>query len=163
MKLYVSIFTSLFFVFNSCRSKSNITDSSLQKESEVFQEQRTTRNIQQEIHYLEVSKTHTNTQIEENTRITKYYPDGSISEIQEKRRNTGRNKLEDSSRSGSDVSGVDSTAISNAHSTENENNTIHSTSKTDSRLVQNEEWIYVIVSTSIGAILLIIWLVKRKK
>ncbi|WP_320974020.1 hypothetical protein [Dysgonomonas capnocytophagoides] len=109
-----------------------------------------------------MEKKETNTFIDETTRIVTYDPaSGNVQSIQETRRQTGRNELADGSRSGTENTELNKTSDTDIHSETKIESDEHKDYQNDSRPVQGIEWGYI--AAAAGVVILIIWLIKRKK
>lgn len=162
MKIY-GLIPLILFIGISCRSSSNSLDSSLRIDSNETKKEVSSESIHQEKQFIETAKKETNTQIDEEITLVTYDPaSGNLQSVQTTRRSTGRNELADGSRQGNEVSGVKKTAESDIQSETNVESDTHQESKGDSRLIQGwKEW--GVIAFIGGVVILIIWLIKRKK
>lgn len=134
MKLY-AIFLLLFIV-SGCRSSRSTTDTHISDHSTQKGMSVKNETISLQSSMLTTTRTATDTRIKEYFRTTLFNPDGSVSEVQEAWRDTGRTELADSTGRSSD-----DTLITRSDSTVTETNTDivaseKRQSETDSRLVQ---------------------------
>lgn len=157
MKSYVYLFFLILFSFGACRSNSSSLDTSVRIESKETQKTTVQKTIEQEKQFLESTRSESNTQIDEHIRTTKYNADGTISEVQDIRRTTGRNELADGTRSGSDVSGIKTDTVTESESASITKSDEHKESQSDNRPVQGwKEWGVIALVGGIVVLVLIL-------
>lgn len=163
MKAHALTLLIILLVSFGCRSSRNSIDTSVRESTNEVTQESQTQKISLDKSLLATTRTATQTNIDERIRITRYHPDGSISEVQEQWRTVGQTELADGTRSQSDVSGIETTKVKHSVKKRTTDFSQKQLKYSDSRAVQGwQEW-GVITLICVAAIFIFYFIKRAKK
>jgi hypothetical protein len=162
MKPYALTLLIILLVGFSCRSSRNSLDTSVRENSQEDTKISEVQNIQNQTSVDEAHHSRAEETIEEVTTTITFDASGNVQSIQETKRRTGRTKLENGTRSESNVSGISTSKNTYSIKKRTTDFSQKQLKYSDGRIVQGwQEW--GIVALVAAVVLLIIFFTYAKK